>query len=62
LQTQFIIQCPHCHTDDVSKYGRYKSKLITYYRCNRCTVDDQENANAEKRRRPFTFPVQQVWR
>jgi hypothetical protein len=62
MQTQIIVQCPHCLTDKVAKYGCYKTKQITYYRCSRCTVADPQNPSLNKRRRPFTFPVQQVWR
>ena len=61
MQRQLIIQCPNCGTDDVMKYGHYKTKMITYYRCHRCTVIDERNPTPKKRRRPFTFPVQQFW-
>lgn len=54
MQRQIVVQCPNCGTDDVRKYGHYKNKQVSYFKCNRCKM--------HKTGRPFTFPVQMVWR
>lgn len=54
MQSVAIVVCPNCGTNQVVKYGCYKDKSITYFRCKLCTMSETK--------KPYTFPVQMVWR
>lgn len=54
MQSVAVVVCPNCGTNQVVKYGYYKDKSITYFKCKLCKMSETK--------RPYTFPVHMVWR